>query len=465
MRDDDPLPHGISGPAWNEAKRQFRKEKAGGGGEKLSEDMLAARMAAIHAGALVHVTLWGKWFRLCGHGWETEKTPHAFDIARNVCRIETLSNVSAKTVAAVLKLFSADPRIAVPPEIFDADPWIFNTMTGTVELKTGKLREHRPDDYCTKWSPIGPGGDCPMFHKFLRTIFVEDIDLINYLQKFFGYCLTGETREHVMLFFHGTGANGKSVLTSTITGILGIYHRVAPIDTFTAGSFSSHPTDVAGLMGARLVTAIETEQGRRWAESKIKELTGGDKITARFMRQDFFEFIPAFKLIIVGNHKPELRNVDEAMRRRLHLIPFNVTISPEKRDKHLGDKLKAEWPGILQWMIEGCLKWQAEGLDPPQSVIAATAEYLQSEDTFATWIEERCELKPSYTDTSANLFASWKAWAELMGEPQMSRKAFGGNLESRNGIAKTTIGHAKTRGYKGIRVVTPSNAKDPRWGE
>ena len=369
-----------------------------------------------------------------------------------------MTGVTAKMVAAVEFLARSDRRVAAVPGQWDKDPWLFNTWTGTVELKTGELREHRRLDYITKLASVGPGGDCPMFHEFMRTIFAEDIELIDYLQKFFGYILTGETREHVMLFFHGTGANGKSVLISTISGILGTYHRVAPIDTFTVGSFSSHPTDMAGLRGARLVTAIETEEGRRWAESKIKELTGGDKITARFMRQDFFEYTPAFKLIIVGNHKPELRNVDEAMRRRLHLIPFNVTIPPDKRDKHLADKLKEEWPGILQWMIDGCLKWQAEGLDPPQSVIAATAEYLQSEDTFATWIEERCELKPSYTDTSANLFASWKAWAELMGEPAISRKAFANKLLGRPGI---DLDRTKTaRGFKGIRVVTAANAND-----
>jgi putative DNA primase/helicase len=298
---------------------------------------------------------------------------------------------------------------------------------------------------------------------FLDTIFAKDNELIAYLQKFFGYILTGVTTEHAMLFFYGTGANGKSVLISTISGILGEYHRVAPIDTFTVTGMIQHPTDMAGLQGARLVTAVETEDGRRWAESKIKALTGGDKITARFMRGDFFEFVPAFKLIVAGNHKPSLRTVDEAMRRRLNLIPFNVTIPPEERDKDLAEKLKAEWPGILKWMIEGCLKWQGEGLEPPQSVVGATAEYLQSEDTFATWIEERCELKPSYGDTSANLFASWKAWAELMGEPAISRKKFGNKLESKLGIVRTTFGHAKTRGYSGIRVLTVEAASASTW--
>jgi putative DNA primase/helicase len=297
-------------------------------------------------------------------------------------------------------------------------------------------------------------GGCPLFCEFLNTIFAKDRDLIKYLQKFFGYILTGLTSEHAMLFFHGGGANGKSVLVSTIAGILGEYHRVAPIDTFTATSFSRHSTDLAGLMGARLVTAHETEEGAKWAEAKLKALTGGDKITAQFMRQDYFDYVPAFKLAITGNHKPGLQSVDEAMRRRLNLIPFNVTIPKADRDPALAEKLKAEWPGILTWMIEGCLLWQEEGaLNPPQAVVAATDEYLESEDAVATWINDRCELKASYEDTFAELFKSWKRWAELMRETAGSAKAFSNKLQARPGIRRKDIGHVKERGYGGIRVV------------
>jgi putative DNA primase/helicase len=179
-----------------------------------------------------------------------------------------------------------------------------------------------------------------------------------------------------------------------MAGILGDYHRTAPIETFTASNSDRHPTDLAGLRGARLVSASETEEGRLWAESRIKQLTGGDMISARFMRQDFFDFLPAFKLFITGNHKPSLRSVDEAIRRRFHLIPFAVTIPPEERDPDLKVKLEAEWPGILAWLIQGCLSWQASGLRPPQAVQEATAAYLEAEDAIAAWIEERCEIDP-----------------------------------------------------------------------
>ena len=223
-----------------------------------------------------------------------------------------------------------------------------------------------------------------------------------------GYALTGSTEEHAIFFVYGTGANGKTVFVSTLAGILGDYHTTASMEVFIASNSERHPTELAGLRGAHLVTATETEEGRRWAESKIKALTGGDKIAARFMRQDFFEFIPQFKLLIAGNHKPSLRNVDEAIRRRMFLIPFTVTIPTNEQDKTLGDKLKEEWPGILQWMLEGCLMWQGEGLNPPEAVRKATTEYLDEEDAFTLWFEECCDRSGFGYETTAELFASWK---------------------------------------------------------
>ena len=242
-----------------------------------------------------------------------------------------------------------------------------------------------------KITAVGPRGDCPRFLAFLNRITGGDAALVSYLQRVLGYALTGVTREHALFFAYGTGANGKSVLLSTVAGILGEYHRTAPIETFVASNGDRHPTDLAGLRGARLVTATETEEGRRWAEARIKQLTGGDTVSARFMRQDFFEYRPAFKLVIAGNHKPSLRSVDEAIRRRFHMIPFAVTIPADERDVELVEKLKAEWPGILAWLIEGCLEWQAEGLRPPQAVLEATDAYLSAEDAIAAWIDDRCE--------------------------------------------------------------------------
>jgi putative DNA primase/helicase len=194
----------------------------------------------------------------------------------------------------------------------------------------------------------------PSPRAFLSKITNGNAELSEYLARMAGYCLTGSTNEHALFFCYGTGANGKTTLVNAITGCIGDYHRTAPIETFTQSHNDRHPTELAALRGARLVTAVETEEGRRWAESKIKALTGGDAIAARFMRQDFFEYVPQFKLLIAGNHKPGLRSVDEAIRRRFNLVPFTVTIPPEERDEGLPEKLKAELPGILAWMIRGC---------------------------------------------------------------------------------------------------------------
>ncbi len=197
-----------------------------------------------------------------------------------------------------------------------------------------------------------------------------------------------------------------------------------------ASRIDRHPTELAGLQGARLVTATETEENRRWAESRIKALTGGDPIAARYMRQDFFEFTPVFKLFIAGNHKPRLRTVDEAIRRRLHLIPFRVTIPKDERDPDLPEKLKAEWPGILAWAIEGAVEWHANGLQPPAVVTDATFEYLAGEDLIAVWIEDRCYQEPTARTKASELYKGFKEWAEATGERAMSQRAFSMAIES-----------------------------------
>jgi putative DNA primase/helicase len=271
------------------------------------------------------------------------------------------------------------------------------------------------------------------------------------LKRAAGYSLTGSMREHTLFFSYGTGGNGKGVFLKTLTAILADYATVAPMETFIATHTDRHPTDVAGFRGARVVTAQETEEGRRWDESKIKALTGGDPISARFMRQDFFTFHPAFKLWIVGNHKPALRSVDEAIRRRLHLVPFTVTIPKDEQDKDLPEKLRAEWPGILRWMIEGCTEWLEIGLRPPPAVVSATAKYLSEEDALARWIEERCAIDPIYYETVANLFQDWREWAESAGEFVGSQKRFSQALEGRGYQRERQSGTGRA-GFKGIAL-------------
>jgi putative DNA primase/helicase len=294
----------------------------------------------------------------------------------------------------------------------------------TINLRTGQCYPHRPEDYCTKIAAADPenAGECPLWHAFLHRVTDEDLLLQHYLQRVAGYCMTGSTREHVMFFLYGTGANGKGIFLNTLRAIWNDYAAVAPIEMFCETRNERHPTELAFLRGVRLVVAQETERNQRWAESKVKTLTGGDPITARYMRQDFFTFTPQFKLMIAGNHKPSLRGVDEAIRRRMHLIPFTVTIPEAERDTELFDKLRAEWDAILAWAVEGCLEWQRTGLNPPPAVRNATDNYLAEEDTVGKWIDESCALDPIYSARSSELYASWKKWAKTAGEHAGSQK-------------------------------------------
>jgi putative DNA primase/helicase len=319
-----------------------------------------------------------------------------------------------------------------------------------VDLRSGHLQPHDLQAYCTKITGAELAGECPTWRKFLDDVTGGDGELQAYLQRVAGYCLTGSIREHAVFFAHGSGGNGKSVFLNTIAAVMGDYATTAPMDVFVASKGDRHPTEVAMLRGARLVTAFETEQGRRWDEAKLKALTGGDPITARFMRQDFFTFKPQFKLFVVGNHRPAIRNVDPAMRRRLHLIPFTKKI--EVPDEDLPEKLRAEWPAILVWMVQGCLDWQRQGLCPPQAVIDATEEYFETEDAIGRWIEERCSIDSSATATTAHLFADWKEWATEVGEFVGTEKRLAQNLKQR-GYERWRDPKSKARGFVGIALM------------
>lgn len=426
-----------------------------------TEDALALAFAERHAHALRYCAVWGQWLAWDGVRWANDRTLYATDLVRQICREAAESCAdpriaatlqSARTVRAVERLARTDRRLAATVQQWDADPWLLNTPDGVVDLRTGWMTRPDPALHMTKVAGAGPGGDCPKFLAFMERCTGGDSELQAYLQRMLGYALTGDTSAHALFFGYGTGANGKSVLIDTAASVLGDYHRTAPIETFTESSGDRHPTELAMLRGARLVTAVETEEGRRWAESRIKTLTGGDRIAARFMRQDFFEYDPQFKLLVAGNHRPGLRSVDEAMRRRFHLIPFAVTIPPEERDESLKDKLREEWPGIMKWMIQGCLEWQRVGLAPPVAVRDATAAYLEAEDGLAAWMEECCERDPQAWTPSTALFGSWATWAEANGEHVGTNRRFAQALEARGFRCRRT---KKARGVGGLCLKTP----------
>jgi putative DNA primase/helicase len=342
-----------------------------------SDIALATDFADDNLSLLRFVPLMGKWFVWDGRRWEMDVRLLARERAKETCKIAAAQCnkskmakliASARTVSSVERLGQCDQRIVGVADQWDGDPWLLNTPSGTFDVRTGKSKPHDPNDYITKLTGVSPDFEMatPLWNAFLTRITAGDEELEKYLQRKTGYELTGITREHALFFSYGTGANGKSTFMNAITACLGDYHQTAPIETFTVSNQDRHPTELARLRGARLVTAMETEEGRRWAESRIKALTGDDPVAARFMRQDFFEYRPQFKLDIAGNHKPSLRSVDEAIRRRFNLIPFTVTIPEEERDVELGAKLQVELPGILAWAIQGCLIWQAEGLNAPK---------------------------------------------------------------------------------------------------
>jgi putative DNA primase/helicase len=429
-----------------------------------SDDALALEFADQNLDRLRYVPIMGKWFVWDGKRWEMDTKLIARAAARGICRGAAQKCnkskaskliASARTISSVERLGQCDQRIVAVVDQWDADPWLLNTPDGTIDLRTGEMKPHDPADYITKVTGVAPDFKMPtpVWDAFLEKITGESEELEKYLQRKTGYELTGITREHALFFSYGTGANGKSTFMNAITGCFGDYHVSAPIETFTVSNQDRHPTELARLRGARLVTSMETEEGRRWAESRIKQLTGDDPVSARFMRQDFFEYRPNFKLDISGNHKPSLRSVDEAIRRRFNLLPFAVTIPPEERDDRLGEKLKAELPGILAWGIQGCLAWQAEGLNPPKIVTEATEAYLAAEDAIAAWIEECCERDTSEFASQAELFTSWKAWADRSGEFVGSQRGLIQKLETRG---CTAARKSKARGLYGLKILPES---------
>ncbi len=423
-----------------------------------SEERLALAFVERHHSRLRYVALWSRWFSYQGTVWKQDGTLEIFDLVRSLCRsvaagcperkIATLI-ASAKTVSAVERLARSDRRVAATIEQWDADPWLLNTPDGVVDLKTGIMRPTKPEDYMTKCTSVAPGGEWEAWHEFLAKVTDGNDEQQAYLRRLVGYALTGDMSDHVLAFAHGTGANGKSVFINTIAGIMGDYHRSTSASLFMESHHEQHPTELASLRGARLVTATEVEEGRRWKEGLIKLVTGGDIISARFMRQDNFEFKSTAKLVFVGNHQPALRNVDEAMRRRLHLIPFNITIPPSERDPDLSRKLQNEWPGILDWAIKGCLDWQAKGLVPPAAVKDATSHYFENQDAFGSWLDDRCERNAQAWTSSTDLFNSWRGWATDAGEFVGNTRRFMQGLENRGFMS---VRRMYGRGFAGIRL-------------
>jgi len=456
--------------ALDEAREAKAEEESGSA--RLSDQWCAHRVIAEQGSLLRFVAAEERWYVWSGGRW----VPDAVNLAQHMVdgtlgrlsawmarqgstpaeQKEALTQArrlaSAYARDSVLKIVQADPRVVIRPEAFDADPWALNTPAGVLDLTTGMMHAHTADTLCSKMTRIAPDDTmaCPEWLRFLDEATLHDVDLMTYLQRLSGYCLTGVVTEQVFAMIWGPGGNGKSVFLNTLAHILGTYARTSPMDTFTASGNDRHPTELAMLMGARMVSANETQAGRRWDEARVKGLTGGDAVTARFMRQDFFTFLPTFKLIFVGNHKPELQVVDRAMQRRIHVVPF--VVNPLRVDPELSAKLRGEAPAILAWAVRGCLRWQREGLAAPAVVTAATQDYFTEQDAIGRWLEESTREAPNHFHTSEELFESWREWAGRNGEYTGKMRAFVQRVAARK-IPRSKDAKTRRHGFEGLSIM------------
>jgi putative DNA primase/helicase len=459
-----------------------------------SEDQLAIDLAVENEKRLRYVGQWDQWMYWTGTKWESDHNLRVYTRARKMLRriardiaerlrqereqlipadltadeVEKRKSLAygdsrkqvkflltANKIHSVVSISRSDPLLVSSVADWDSNPWLLNTPGGTVDLRNGTMKKHDPSDFITRQTSVAPEEGKPKrWLAFLTQIMRHDMQMVRYIQKIFGYCLVGDTREHQMYFGYGTGANGKGVMLNTMRNIMGDYGVEATIETFIINDSARHPTELADLRGARLVTCGETDDGQRWAEARIKMLTGGDPVKARFMRQDFFQYIPQFKLFLAGNHKPRLSNVDEAIERRLRLIPFTYTVPRAERDTSLSEKIKAEWPQILQWAIEGCMLWQSEGLEPPEAVADATRGYMSQEDSITAWITEHCAFDPKGFTYTKDLFDSWREWCIANGEQAGTKRTLGRHLEDREPVLRISKARRQEGfGFAGIRLL------------
>jgi putative DNA primase/helicase len=333
---------------------------------------------------------------------------------------------SRRAIEAMLALAQSNPRVATTAAALDLDPWTLNVQNGLLDLRTDTLGPHSRDAGATYCLPFNydPDSTCPQFERFLRRVLDDDANLYDYVQRALGYALTGSTREQCFFILYGSGANGKSTLLEVIRRSLGPLAQSARVETFLVKRGDGIPNDFARIRGRRLVTAVEADGNGRLSESTIKQLTGGDTMTARFMRAEFFDFVPACKIILSTNHRPVIRGTDHAIWRRVKLIPFTVTIPEAERDPDLLDKLTTELPGILAWLVRGCAAWQEQGLGDPEAVRAAVSDYRADMDVLGAFIADQCVEDPGATTLTGALYARYCAWCATTNEREVSARAF-----------------------------------------
>jgi putative DNA primase/helicase len=410
--------------------------------EPLTELGYARRLVTLFGDQLRYVPAWRRWLVWDERRWSHDVTGQATrwmkvisrritvdamaikeEPARKAALNQALRGEASHAVAGALTLASTEVGIAVAPDGLDADPFLLNCANGTLDLRTGQLRAHDPRDLLTKMTGAAyrPGAEGPEFTRFLSEV-QPDAEMRAYLARLTGHSLEGRATEHILPVFCGLGANGKSTFTSAVTVALGDYAAPADPELLTARTFDAHPTGTADLFGLRLALLHESDHGRRLAEGTVKRLTGGDRIKARRMREDFWSFDPSHTFLMLTNHKPVIGGTDEGIWRRIRLVPWDVVIPPPERDLELGDKLALEADAVLAWLVDGYRDWREHGMSDPDRVSVATIAWRDESDVLRRFLEERCMRHGSVR--SSDLFAAWSKWCAAEGEHAGTQTAF-----------------------------------------
>ncbi len=410
----------------------------------------ADRFAVVSGDDFRFCALWKKWIRWDCRRWAIDECEAILERAMKFIRYcrsvaETFPNGEEKSqvlswlgkseshakLTAMLSLARA--KLSVIPDSLDSDPWLFNVQNGTLDLRTGEIRPHDRADMITKISPVEyrPFEECPKWKKFLEEILLGRQEVINYLKRFLGYCLTGLTREQLFVIAWGLGENGKTVIANVLLHIFGDYAGEFPTESLMVRKNEGIPNDLAALRGCRLAMFAESESGQRLAESRLKSLTGGDLVAARYLYGEFFSFTPQCKLILRTNHRPHIRGTDHAIWRRVSLIPFEYKVPADKKNAQLTEELKAEASGIFNWLIEGCMNWQQEGLKQPVMIEEATEDYRQEEDVLGDFLKQKTATDVSGRTQSKTLYDAYVGYCQANGLHELSQKAFSMTLEER----------------------------------
>ncbi len=441
-------------------------------------DIANGRRLAEQHGADLHFTPERGWLVWDGKRWATDEKDVAVQARAKSTAIAIFDEVKdsadrdalfkhakrsqqKRAVEAMIWLARSEPGIPTRLTLFDADPWLLNVANGALDLRSGGLRAHRREDLLTRLVDVAyePQAECPLWEAFLRRVTGSGGELYKYLQRLVGYMLTGVTSEQVLHFLYGLGNNGKSVFCEVIEALLGDYAIVVSPELVMVRRHSGIPNDIARLRGVRVAIMNETSQGSRFDEAKLKDLTGSDSLTGRFLHAEFFDFPPTHKLVIRGNHKPVINGTDEGIWRRLRLVPFGVTIPSEERDRELLLKLRQELPGILRWAVEGCRLWREVGLNPPDVIADAVRDYRAESDTLGRFIADHCEVRKLAQVKSSALFTAYQKFCEHGGERWLASKDLPAEMQRRGFEWKRTLSGSM---YYGLEL---TSASEPHWSD